>query len=174
MYTVCPGAGPKFLFGSAFPYKTPDHIVPHVRFLPNVALNATPSGHLAWALLLLWVARRHCGKYCQYNCSVFVGFTILSTMGLGEHYLVDLILSVPFAAGMWALMQGRWPRTLGAFLAVVAWSCALRRGWALQLPLAAVWMACIATVAIPLCLIRGLQRRERTQVAVSVGMAAPA
>jgi len=149
MYSICPGAGPKFLFRADFPYKVPAQIVPHLRFIPGAVLNATPSGHIAWALLLLWAARWHCGKYCQYNCVVFLIFTILSTMGLGEHYVIDLIAGVPFAAGMWVLMDRRWQEAICAFLLVAAWSVALRSGWALQLPREAAWLACAATVAFP-------------------------
>jgi hypothetical protein len=140
-FPICPGAGPKFLFGNDFPFHTPAQLVPQVRIIPDAALNTTPSGHLAWALLVLLVARQHCGKYSQYNATVFLVLTILATMGMGEHYVIDLVVAVPFAVGMWVMMQRRWKEATFEYLAVIVWSLALRGGWALQLPRTVVWIA---------------------------------
>jgi len=150
---ICPGAGPKYFFGAEFPYHAPLQIVPHESIIPGVPLNTTPSGHLAWALLIFWVARQYCGTYSQFNAAVLLMFTVLATMGLGEHYVIDLIVAVPLAVGIWEMTRRGWREAAIALAIVVAWSWALRNGWALQLPRTLAWLACAATVMTP-CYLR--------------------
>ena len=152
MYTVCPGAGPRYLFRNDFPFSTKAIMEPHVIvFSQPVLLNTTPSGHLAWALLLFWIVRRHsASKAARYVAGTFVALTAVSTMGTGEHYLIDLVLALPFAAGIWDMVMGRWKWALGYSLSVVVWSVGLRLGWALDAPSPVVWVAMIATMAVPI------------------------
>jgi hypothetical protein len=154
LYALCPAAGPVYLFGEHYavpgllPVALPN---PHATLLsPGLALNTTPSGHVAWALLLFWF----CQKYCRRRVAAAFGFLaavmILATLGLGEHYAIDLILSAPYAAAIWSLIERRWKRS-GLILTVVAgWLIALREGWALKIPHPAVWLACALTICLPL------------------------
>lgn len=161
MYTVCPGAGPRYLFHNDFPFSTKAIMEPHaVIFAEPVVLNTTPSGHLAWALLVFWCVRRHStSRTARYLAGAFCALTAVSTMGTGEHYLIDLVLALPFAAGIWDMVMGRWKFALGYWLSVVVWSVALRMGWALDVPVPVVWVAMIATMAVP-CLGRQDAARE--------------
>ena len=130
MYTVCPGAGPRYLFHDDFPFGTKAIAEPHaVIFAEPVVLNTTPSGHLAWALLVFWCVRQHSkSKFARWMAGGFCALTAVSTMGTGEHYLIDLVLALPFAAGIWDMVMGRWKFALGYWLAVVVWSVASAYG----------------------------------------------
>jgi hypothetical protein len=130
LYLLCPGAGPKY-------------------FLQGIpGMNAMPSGHLAWALLIFWFARKYCGRTVRVAAGVFVALTCLATLGSGEHYIIDLIMSVPFAAGIWALAHRQW-RFAGISMAVVlTWLIVLREGWALSIPSVLVWILTGITVAL--------------------------
>ncbi len=148
LYALCPAAGPVYLFGDRFlEGLLPQLQHPHSIYLPaGILLNATPSGHVAWALLLFWFCRNHCRTLVTVIFGLFVVGTILATLGLGEHYVIDLILSVPYAAGVWALVGKQWKRA-GVLLAiVVAWLLTLREGWALPIPLPLVWLLCAVTI----------------------------
>jgi hypothetical protein len=121
-YLLCPCAGPRY-----FLQGTP-------------GLNAMPSGHFAWALLIFWFARRYCGRAVRVAALVFMVLTCLATLGTGEHYIIDLVVSVPFAAGIWALVHWQW-RFAGISMTVVsAWVIMLGEGWALSIPPVPVWI----------------------------------
>jgi hypothetical protein len=49
--------------------------------------------HFGWSLLVLWNARRLAVKICA---GVYVGVMTLATVGLGEHYYIDLLIAIPF------------------------------------------------------------------------------
>lgn len=100
-----------------------------------------------WALLLFWFALRYCGRRVIAGTGVFLLLTLLCTLGRGEHYVIDLIVAVPFAAGLWVLAERRWVRAGLAMLIVSLWCVALNQGWALTLPRTVVWFACALTVA---------------------------
>jgi hypothetical protein len=102
-YLIVPVAGPRFVF-AGFPFAAP-HLVPgDLRLLPldpEIERNGVPSLHLASALLVWWNLRR-----INLGLRAFTGFflagTTIATLGLGEHYLVDLVIAVPFALALQA------------------------------------------------------------------------
>lgn len=64
--------------------------------LPGVRLNAMPSLHIVWTVLILrygWVL----GSASRFGLVLFFLLTILATLGSGEHYAVDLIAALPCA-----------------------------------------------------------------------------
>jgi hypothetical protein len=61
--------------------------------------NAIPSLHLTWALLIAWNAARW-GRWAKLGGFALALFTALATLGFGEHYLIDLIVAVFFAAAI--------------------------------------------------------------------------
>ncbi len=67
-----------------------------------------PSLHMAWAVLLWWYARG-LSWWTRVIALAFVVFTILSTLGLGEHYFVDLVVAFPFALMIRALFLFSFP-----------------------------------------------------------------
>jgi PAP2 superfamily protein len=154
LYALCPGAGPAYLFQLRdhypYPWSVPIPLLhPHSTFLPaGLQLNTTPSGHITWALLFFWF----CLNYSRKRVTVAVGaiavLTVIATLGLGEHYVIDLILSVPFAAAVWALVEKQWKRA-GVLMAIlIAWLVGLREGWVIPMPVPVVWLLCGVTMLV--------------------------
>jgi hypothetical protein len=53
--------------------------------------------HFGWALLAAWNVR---GRRLKVAAWIFTGLTAFATIGIGEHYFIDLIVAVPFC---WAV-----------------------------------------------------------------------
>lgn len=95
-YVLMPACGPSFAF-KGYPFVAPT-AAPHVLSLPGTLPNCFPSGHLSAALLVMiflwaWRPLRAIGI-------LHVVLTALSTLGLGEHYAIDLIAAVPYTWGI--------------------------------------------------------------------------
>lgn len=110
LYQVCPIAGPKYAFGDAFPSLMPPpeslDLAPDV--VAPAPRNGMPSMHLAWALLL-WFNALHGSRAVRNFFALFLGFTALATLALGEHYLVDLVAGVPVALALQAACSATLP-----------------------------------------------------------------
>jgi hypothetical protein len=108
LYDLYPAAGPLYRFGSFPQAPVTAQIILEPAPLGTAARNAMPSLHMAWALLIWWNAQQHT-RLIRLAAGFFLFFTILSTLGLGEHYLIDLIVAVPFAVAMQALCTNSLP-----------------------------------------------------------------
>lgn len=93
-YHLLPASGPAFAF-QGFPFTEPGITSAHVLSL-TAPPNCFPSDHLAAALFCLFLVRRW--PVARIFAGVHVGLTILATLGLGEHYAIDLIAAVPYTA----------------------------------------------------------------------------
>jgi hypothetical protein len=104
LYFLFPVCGPKFAFPQ-FPFNPPDPatLAGKLIAVPPAPRNAVPSLHMASALVAFMHARRYGWIACAV-AAVFVTGTFLATMGTGEHYLVDLLVAVPFTVAMDALL----------------------------------------------------------------------
>jgi len=167
-YNLLPALGPVHIFRQGFPWQPLSTEQAARLFLEPVAVagppNAIPSLHMAWVLLVWWYSR---GLFWWERAIAFafLFFTVLATMGTGEHYFVDLIVAFPFALGMEALcaferpwMERRLAALAAGFLGTLAWFFALRYGarffwWNAALP----WTLCAITVAASLLFERRLQ-----------------
>lgn len=105
-YNMLPACGPVHLFGAAFPWQPLStaqalslSVVP---VAINGARNAIPSLHLTWVLLVWWNSRG-LARWVRVIAAVFVALTILSTLGTGEHYFIDLVVAFPFSLMVQAL-----------------------------------------------------------------------
>jgi len=102
LYNLVPATGPGFVFKTDFPGHALPYSALHRLFLEQVPVsadiprNAIPSLHMAWVLLLYWNAKR-LSKTLRIFLVAYTALTVLSTMGTGEHYFVDLVAAVPFA-----------------------------------------------------------------------------
>jgi len=159
-YNVLPALGPAHLFGNRFPWR-PLTIEQTTRlFLEPIPIhgpqNAIPSLHMAWVLLVWWYSRG-LSWWERSVAFAFLFFTVLATMGTGEHYFVDLVVAFPFALLIEALCSFELPAmdrvrltALGmGLLMTLAWLEALRYAphffWrAVWIP----WTLCAATVAV--------------------------
>jgi hypothetical protein len=65
-----------------------------------------PSLHLVVALLVaasVWPL----GWSLRIAGVAFIALTVLATLGFGEHYAIDLLLAIPFAAAVWLAVHRR-------------------------------------------------------------------
>lgn len=105
-YNVMPACGPVHLFGAAFPFhplSTGDAM--RLAVVPVViagARNAIPSLHMTWVLLVWWNSKG-LPAWVRAIALAFVWFTVLATLGTGEHYLIDLVVAFPFSLMVQAL-----------------------------------------------------------------------
>jgi len=107
LYFVMPGVGPLYAFPNTFPWHPPalaNLIGP--AYFSNTFRNAMPSLHLTLAILLAWHSRE-LNKTSAFLANAFVLLTIFATLALGEHYLVDLVVAVPFAL----TIQAGWTKS---------------------------------------------------------------
>jgi hypothetical protein len=136
-YNLFPACGPKFVFQGQFP-SSPLTTSQAARLLLepislNGIRNAIPSLHMAWVLLAWWNSRG-LSVWIRALAMFFVVFTVTSTLGTGEHYLVDLVVAFPFAIMVQALADytlplrdpQRWRPLLAGLLMTLAWMGALR------------------------------------------------
>ena len=175
-YNLFPALGPVHLFLQNFPWHPLLTRSVSKLLLEQVAIsgapNAIPSLHMAWVLLAWWYSRGLSWVERGVAFAFFI-FTVLATLGTGEHYFVDLVVAFPFALLIEALCSFslRWKdklrlaATMGGLLGTLAWLAALRYAthffWASPL---VPWVACFCTITLSLVLERKLHRQvEKAQ-----------
>jgi hypothetical protein len=183
-YNLFPALGPVHLFEQGFPWH-PLTIAESARLLMEpVSIagppNAIPSLHMAWVLLVWWYSRG-LAQWERLVALLFMFFTVLSTLGTGEHYFVDLVVAFPFALLIesmcaFSLKIGDRYRVL-AFCAglagTVGWFALLRNAvhffWMTP---AVPWFFCAITVLASLFCERLLQHGKRV-TALEPAVASP-
>jgi hypothetical protein len=111
-YNMLPACGPIHIFGPAFPWhplSTADAM--RMRVVPILvkgARNAIPSLHMTWVLLVWWNSKG-LPRWVRAIALVFVWFTVLATLGTGEHYFIDLVVAFPFSLMVQALCSYSLP-----------------------------------------------------------------
>lgn len=144
-YNMIPACGPAYLMGSKFPFEM--LTAAQLRQLPLEALpvagarNAFPSLHLGWALLALWYSA-NLSRWARAAMAIFFVGTVFATLGLGEHYFVDLVAAFPFALMIYAVCALNVPMRNLCRIAALAGGLAMLVGWALVLRrgVALVWL----------------------------------
>jgi PAP2 superfamily protein len=141
-YLLFPAVGPAYIPEFTFPTVpfslgdiTPWH--PRILLAPaGAARNAMPSLHMAWALLLWFNARALPGAF-RILTLIYVLLTIVVVLGLGEHYIADLVVALPFSVLVQAICSPstissstRSKAAIGSGLLVAGWLLALRYGTA--------------------------------------------
>ena len=100
----------------------------------NGVRNAMPSLHATWALLVLastWRGR----TWIKGVAVIYVALVLLATLGLGEHYLADLVPAAPLALltiGLGArlpLGERLFKAILPGAALIAAWILPFRFGW---------------------------------------------
>ena len=183
-YNLFPALGPVHLFLQMFPWhplltRSVSRLVVEPVAIPGVP-NAIPSLHMAWVLLAWWYSRGL--SWAERGIAfAFLIFTLLATLGTGEHYFVDLVVAFPFALLMEALCafslgwtdKMRLAGSIGGLLFVLGWLAVLRYGthffWRSPvLP----WVICICTILLSLILEQRLYRQvERARGEHLAGLA---
>lgn len=170
-YNLFPALGPIHLLLRDFPWHPLATRSVSRLYVEPVALsgapNAIPSLHMAWVLLAWWYSRGLSGVE-RAIALAFLFFTILSTLGTGEHYFVDLVVAFPFALLMEGLCSFSLPwkdrlrlaATLGGLLSILGWLAALRYATHLfWVSILVPWALCLGTIAFSLALERKLYRQ---------------
>src|SRR5579872_2559363 len=159
-YNLFPALGPIHLFGARFPWQPLATEQARRLFLEPVALlglrNAIPSLHMGWTLMSWWYSRG-LSVYERAIAMLFVLFTIVATMGTGEHYFIDLVVAFPFVLFLQAMCATdlKWndsrrlaPFTFG-LAALLVWLWALRYTPQLFWHSAAIpWLLCALTIGV--------------------------
>ena len=163
-YVIFPAVGPGYAFHDWYPFRPPNLAGTAIQLMaiPAGARNCMPSLHLAGALIVWWNSRIWPG-WGRLLAFAFLLGTIISTLGLGEHYLADLVAAYPFAL----MVQAGWTRAsdsarqrrdalwLGGGLTIV-WLLLLRYGLCLFLISPAISWGLIA-LTVGVC--EGAERR---------------
>jgi PAP2 superfamily len=129
----------------------------------NCPRNAIPSLHMTWPLLLLFSSKT---KIQRIGAWILVLFTVLATLGIGQHYVVDLVVAVPFALCIHAAFERDWSIADIAAGLTIIWLLVLRFAFAGMLEYGWLWWM-VAAVMVSGCIVLGTTKPERkfTQVA---------
>jgi hypothetical protein len=159
LYMVYPAVGPAYAFPRVYPASPPLLSAIRIDFIPafsDAPRNCMPSLHAAWALLIVSNSRPF-AFWVKLLANTFLLLTLLATLGLGEHYLIDLVVAFPFALGVRAFCAARLPRsqrerlrsaTVGGVL-TAAWILALKRkGLVVEIPALVSWALVVLTVGV--------------------------
>jgi hypothetical protein len=171
-YNMVPASGPVHIFGQDFPWHPFSTSQAMHMVLATVPLkgarNAIPSLHMAWALLVWWNSKG-LTRWIRVIALAFVIFTVLATLGTGEHYFVDLVVAFPFAVMVQALCLYPLPFKSGsrriAFLfgafASLAWMALISFATPLfWISPVIPWAMVIATVSVSSLVMHRLQNAE--------------
>jgi hypothetical protein len=168
-YNLFPALGPVHLFGARFPWEPLAADQARRLLLEPVAIpglrNAIPSLHMGWTLMSWWYSRG-LSVWERGLAMLFVVFTIVATMGTGEHYFIDLVVAFPFVLFLQAMCatELKWndSRRLAPFAfglaTLLIWLWALRH-WP-QLfwySVAIPWILCALTIGVSEKLRRGFR-----------------
>jgi hypothetical protein len=135
-YNLVSATGPIHLFGANFPWHPLTTAQAMNLILETVpvrgARNAIPSLHMAWVLLIWWNSWG-LPRWVRAIALTFLVFTVLATLGIGEHYFVDLVVAFPFALMVQAMClypqpfhaSFRRPALLFGVFGTLAWMAAL-------------------------------------------------
>ena len=121
LYAIVPGRGPRHAFGEAFPWGHPEAPLSLVRL--DGWPNAMPSLHTAMALLFVLFAGR--SRIARGLAWTYLAGTVAATLAF-EHYVIDLIVAVPFAFFVARTAEGRFRPALYLLLTVLSWLLAIR------------------------------------------------
>jgi hypothetical protein len=184
-YNMLPACGPIHLFGPAFPFHPPeisDVMRLHLQtvLIGHDARNAIPSLHMTWVLLVWW-GSRNLAVWIRAIAFTFLAFTAIATVGIGEHYFVDLVVAYPFAVMILALCSYTIPFSSPARRAAFLWGTFATLLWFALLSFAThifwisplfPWTMVIMTVAISVVLQAKLQNALQTEIRNEVPVSA--
>lgn len=136
-YRLVPAVGPFHIWGARFPAELAsfnDYSRP--LSIPSKLANCMPSLHATWAMLVFWNLWNREQKRLRVLGAAILGGTVLATLGLGEHYVIDIVVAVPFAYAIhcairdglpWRAPDRLYPALVGA-LSFFTWEALLSTG----------------------------------------------
>lgn len=171
-YHLLPAAGPRYLLGARFPDELPPlNAVPDARTaVPPWPRDAIPALHVGWAIVF-WVYARASGwPWIARLCLAALVLVATAALVRGEHYLVDLVVTLPFFAAVLAmsLRKVSWRDPHKRLVVAsgtglwLAWVAALRFGVkGFESVPGLAWLALAATLVCSAWLYRTLFRLAR-------------
>jgi len=173
-YNMVPATGPVHLFGQDFPWHpllTSQALRLVLGTVPVKGLrNAIPSLHMAWVLLVWWNSKG-LSRWIRAIALAFVIFTVFATLGIGEHYFVDLVVAFPFALMVQALCLYPLPFKYGSRRVAFLFGTFASLAWMALVSFATPffwispvipWAMVMATISISSLLMHRLQNAEFT------------
>lgn len=181
-YHGLPITGPKYVFGSEHFERALSNSMSHpvqLVSVPPYPRNGMPSMHFGWMLaatiLWWWTGTRWWSRLLLVTMT---GFTALATLYLGEHYVIDLIVAVPFVLAGLALSttqvpwqhRPRWGTVALGFGTWLIWICAIR--WFTESVVAQpFWCALLIAATVAAVIIQIRWMRQFKLLVVPVGAA---
>jgi PAP2 superfamily len=161
LYNVIPVTGPLYAFSRDFPWHSvayrglQDFALQKMAIPVGIPRNGMPSLHVAWVVLLCWNSRG-LPSWLRRAMLLYALLTVIATLGSGQHYLMDLVVSIPFALAVQAALAWSHVGTrqrAGAFAAGVAlttaWLMLIRYGFSLMLVSSIIpWVLVLASLAL--------------------------
>lgn len=156
IYFSLPVVGPAPFFGDQFPLVTG-------QLSATAPRNCMPSLHTAYAIMA-FLSTRGANVFFQFMVGIMSALVATATLGLGEHYLIDLVLAFPLVLLFRAVSTTKIPLVsrermlsliMPAFLLLI-WGGAVRGAWVLPPIKGFVVLAMVATVGGSLFLERRL------------------
>jgi hypothetical protein len=168
-FHALPAAGPQYLLGARFPLDLPPlAAVPDARTAVQPwPRDGIPALHVGWAIVFWAYARVIGWRRIALACLVALALTAVAALARGEHYLIDLVVTVPFVAAVLtaSLRRVSWrePRkrrvVLAGLGAWIMWILALRYGLrAFEAAPGLAWFAIAATLVLGVALYRAFFR----------------
>ncbi len=171
-YNMVPATGPVHIFGQSFPWHPLStsqamHLVLETVRLKG-ARNAIPSLHMAWVLLAWWNSKG-LARWIRAVALAFVIFTVFATLGIGEHYFVDLVVAFPFALMVQGLCLYPLPLKHGSRRVALLFGAFASLAWMALVSFATPflwispfipWALVVATISVSSWLLHRLQNAE--------------
>ena len=156
-YGVYPAVGPAHAFRALYPWRSPAlrEIALQSMAVGRDPRNCMPSLHFGAALVVWWNSRIW-PSWGRALAGLFLLVTGFSTLALGEHYLIDLVVVFPFALAFQAAWTKAVPFASRARYLPLIVGCALTILWYVLLRYAipmfewsrvVSWLSIIATVS---------------------------
>ena len=173
VYHLYPVAGPRYFFGAKFPNALPplDTIPDFKVVIPPAFRNGVPSMHFGWAFAFWLTTTWLRPIWIRVAFAILLALNIVATLGTGEHYLLDLIVALPYTLAVYALcLKGICPITarrtaIQNAALFVAWLAVLRFGLPLvQFAPVLLWGAVLFTLFFSFVVVRRLARSNSDDV----------
>lgn len=131
LYLYFPVVGVKVLCGEAFPFGEWPVLREPLRLVQaplEFARNGMPSLHLSWILAASWSVRGF-GSKVRLAGALLVFLTGVSTFGVGHHFLIDLVIAVPFTTACHAASLLGFPGSTRLRIGTVLFGAGATMGW---------------------------------------------
>jgi hypothetical protein len=153
LYFIAPACGPIYAFSTLFPFSLPPvRNAVLASDLLHHAPNAMPSLHFANALMLYLNSKPW--RSLHIFTLAFMILTGIATLGLGEHYVTDLVVAIPFAVALQLLFSSnRFAAALPTLL-VAIWFLSITKVRVGDTPHWLLWTLTLASLACPVLLIK--------------------